>query len=770
MKRIFTALLVAAIQLSAIAQTTVPTAWDCSSGTPPIGWTFNDLGGTGGTNYTATASCDGNSSLRMNFDDESLVVFFGEQPGPVSYLINGNTGGAGAWEGNFLVQESVNGTNWTTIKAYTTAGAELTIGATNCLDETYNFSNPQSRYLRFYYETKVSGFNVRLDEISIAEPIITAATIAVNASGNTVLDGGVAPPFGGNGVTYTITNEGTEETLAITGITLGGTDAGTFAVTSPSSLPASILPGASLDLVLSFNPNTGQASHTASVQIASNDVSNPEFNFTIYGVNGTVATEPAQAVANIQFPINKSFRTQIAFNGNAVASDVLGGYVVVRSENGPVDTAPQDGIVYQRGQSIGNAKVIYSGRPSNDNVSIVPTYVLAGKTYHYAAFPYAGAFGFTNYLNAINSVSVTSPASMQDPGEYTGISATNATLVSDLYNLINPHFEQFYSNYASTMINLFTTRDTLATVGATTFNRVIDCVYSGEKRLYNEPFDWSAYDYSREHTFPHSWMPSFGSTDTPEYNDFHNLYPTKQTNVNARRCNYPLGEVVTPMSPPQVYLDCELGRDANGNMVFEPRDVHKGRAARSLMYMAVCYSAGNQLFSFNNPIGEVCLSNNITYPQDQNLMKKWHFQYPPDAFDKSRNDFLDSLQENRNPFVDQPDLACYIDFGTLTHISNPPTPCYEGSSGIGSDNQINFSVFPNPTENASTLSFYLNASTAYSIEVVDMNGKLIQASKNKAVQGLNQQSINTTDLAAGTYVVRLVTGTTVRQQLLMVGK
>jgi hypothetical protein len=205
-------------------------------------------------------------------------------------------------------------------------------------------------------------------------------------------------------------------------------------------------------------------------------------------------------------------------------------------------------------------------------------------------------------------------------------------------------------------------------------------------------------------------------------------------------------------------------------MVFEPRDVHKGRAARSLMYMAVCYSTGNQLFSFNNPIGEVCLSNNITYPQDQNLMKKWHFQYPPDGFDKSRNDFLDSLQENRNPFVDQPDLACYIDFGTLTHISNPPNPCYEGSSGIGSDNQINFSVFPNPTENASTLNFYLNASTAYSIEVVDMNGKLIQASKNKAVQGLNQQSINTTDLAAGTYVVRLVTGTTVRQQLLMVGK
>jgi endonuclease I len=751
------------------AQTSVPTSWDCSSGTPPTGWTFNDLGGTGGTNYSGSASCDGNSSLRMNFDEESLVIFFGEQPGPFSYLINGNTGNTAAWQGNFLVQESVDGTTWTTIKAYSTTGGELTVGNGNCLDETYNFSNPQSRYLRFYYETKISGFNVRLDEISVAEPVITTASISVSVNANNILDGSVAPPFSGGSVSYTITNEGTQESLDINNISLAGTDATAFSVTSPS-LPATILPGQSLNLVLAFNPINGQASHTAEVLIASNDASNPEFTYTIYGVNGNLATEPTQAVSSIQFPINKSYRTQIAFTGSILSSDVLGGYVVLRSENGAVDTAPQDGIEYQRGQTIGNAKVIFSGRPQSNDVSIVPTYVLAGKTYHFAVFPYGGSGTYSNYLTPINSINVTAPESMQSLSEYAGISTSNTTLVSDIYNLINPHQVQFYSNYAPTMINLFTTRDTLATVGATTFNRVVDCVYSGEKRLYNEPFDWTAYDYSREHTFPHSWMPSFDSQETPEYSDYHNLYPAKQTNVNARRCNYPLGEILTPMSPPQVYLDCELGRDANGNMVFEPRDVHKGRAARSLMYMAVCYSEGNQLFSFNNPIGEVCLSNNITYPQDQNLIKKWHFQYPPDAFDMARNDFLDSLQENRNPFVDLPDLACYIDFGTLTYISNPPSPCYESSSGFANDNQINFSVFPNPTENASTLSFYLNASMPYSIEVLDINGKLLQTSKHIAVQGLNQQHINTSALSAGTYVVRLVTGTTVRQQLMMVSK
>ena len=115
----------------------------------------------------------------------------------------------------------------------------------------------------------------------------------------------------------------------------------------------------------------------------------------------------------------------------------------------------------------------------------------------------------------------------------------------------------------------------------------------------------------KRHTFPYSWMPSFGSEDTPEYSDYHNLYPVKQTNVRARRCNYPLGEVVTPMNPPQVYLGCELGYDANNNLVFEPRDAHKGRAARALMYMAVCYSDETGLFSFDNSLEKACLSNVI---------------------------------------------------------------------------------------------------------------------------------------------------------------
>ena len=52
-------------------------------------------------------------------------------------------------------------------------------------------------------------------------------------------------------------------------------------------------------------------------------------------------------------------------------------------------------------------------------------------------------------------------------------------------------------------------------------------------------------------------------------------------------------------------------------------------------------------------------------------MKKWHYQDPPDAYEISRNDFLDSLQGNRNPFIDSARYACYIDFSNMSYIANP---------------------------------------------------------------------------------------------------
>src|SRR5262249_48133964 len=140
------------------------------------------------------------------------------------------------------------------------------------------------------------------------------------------------------------------------------------------------------------------------------------------------------------------------------------------------------------------------------------------------------------------------------------------------------------------------------------------------------------------------------NVERPEYNDQHHLFPTNQNQVNAVRSNYPMGEVVTQQG---TYLSCKWGLDVNGNKVFEPRDEHKGDFARAVFYIATCYNGVNDAFGvsqnwkFRNPI-----SASIPYGQDQNVLKRWHYQDPPSKWEIARNDFLDSLQGNRNPFID----------------------------------------------------------------------------------------------------------------------
>ena len=97
---------------------------------------------------------------------------------------------------------------------------------------------------------------------------------------------------------------------------------------------------------------------------------------------------------------------------------------------------------------------------------------------------------------------------------------------------------------------------------------------------------------SREHTFAHSWMPTFPSTSNDQYSDQYQLFPTHQNNANGRRSNHPFGIVVNVTYQ---FMEGKVGTNAAGQIVYEPRDGHKGDAARSLFYMMVRYDgiAGN---------------------------------------------------------------------------------------------------------------------------------------------------------------------------------
>jgi endonuclease I len=753
MKKFLLSIVTFAASLAAFGQSPVPASWNCGDiGTLPTGWSYNNAFGTS-NNYSGPTSCDGDICLRLDATDDALTIFFGQQPGAISYQIG--TTATTAWQGTLVLEESVDGVSWSNIHTY--ANGDIPASSNGCLNETYTPANSASRYMRFLFQEKISGYNLKLDEISIEAPVIEAATVRLTDVTNaTILDGAVATPFNSTSVTYNILNDGTIGSLDVTAINLSGANQNAFAITSPA-LPIIIAPGASVPLVITFTANNGAGSYIADVSIVSNDEANSDYNFSIYGIDGLLASQPSGEITagSATGQDLKTYRLIYNFEGTILNQDLIGGYLVLRSENGPVSTAPTDGTTYLRGQSIGNAKVVFAGRPDSDSPAIRTNWVQANKTYNFAVFSYGGSGVFTNYTSQINNVALTTPNTEVSPSEYAGISTSNPTFVTDLHNLINPHTSVFYSNYASIMINLFVVRDTFVT-GGVTFDKVINCSYSGEAKLYNNPFDWTATGYSREHTYAHSWMPSFpaDNPEKPEYSDFHNLYPTRQVNVNDLRCNYPFGEVVTvetgwPVVNPQGFI----GLDANGNRVYEPKDEHKGRAARSLMYMAVCYTEGANVFSFNRSNGQQCLNFQIEYPQNQYLMKQWHFEHPPTGWDIARNDFLDSLQGNRNPFVDQPDYACFIDFSNLTKIATPTTPCWLDQTGIETIQNMNLNVFPNPSQGNIRVS-WAGVSDQLTMDVYDISGKMVDSRKVNATNGVNIQDIQF-NLPVGMYMLRL---------------
>jgi|GEM_PF-2447426 len=56
-------------------------------------------------------------------------------------------------------------------------------------------------------------------------------------------------------------------------------------------------------------------------------------------------------------------------------------------------------------------------------------------------------------------------------------------------------------------------------------------------------------------------------------------------------------------------------------------------------------------------------------PQSLDLLLEWHNSDPPDVWEVSRNDYIQSIQKNRNPFVDHPEYTDYIDFNDMSYIS-----------------------------------------------------------------------------------------------------
>ncbi|MBI3519372.1 MAG: endonuclease [Bacteroidetes bacterium] len=732
---------------NAQAQCPLPTGYNfenfisASSFTPcSTGWSTN----IGGTFTYAT----GQSGLAGKIDNtaatsgtnEYVQIYTADQMGVVSYYLKGwNTGGA--WSGTFKLQESANGTTWT----------DLTVFTNNLSSTAYtNYTvtpNASSRYLRWILTAKTTGNNVGIDEINIAAAPVTAQEINVKQAGTTILSGGNSSLFNSavgtpTTVNFTIENLGSVSPLTISSFALTGPAAADYTVTAPTA-PATVNAVSNIPLTVSFNPSAS-GTRSAILTINNNDANEGAYVINLNGIGGNLATQPTAQPTNLTFSNIKSYRAAASFSG---ASGSPNGYLILKKESSSAITdVPVNGVAYMVGDAIGSSKVIYSGSGTNIGISNI----YAGLSYQLAIFSYNGSGSFTNYLTT-NPLTggFTASGSMQPVNEYVSISTANPTFLSDLSAHIYPHQSTFYGNYDETMIKLFTARDTTAG------QKVVTCVYSSENYVYTEPFDWSY--MSREHSYCHNWMPT-----RPEYNDQHHLFPTNQNDVNAVRSNYPQGEVTTLQGS---YLNCKYGSDINGHHVFEPRNSHKGDFARAIMYMCTAYNGQNnasgvpQNWKLRNPI-----SGTIAYGQDQNVLKKWHFQDLPDAWEISRNDFLDSLQGNRNPFIDSVRYACYIDFSNMTYIASPTYttgvnfPCYVASTvGVKENAASHFEyvLAPNPTSGEFYLLIDATVAEKFDLDIRDVAGRVVYKRNVDVANGFNNVTINDLKLTGGVYFVNL---------------
>lgn len=165
---------------------------------------------------------------------------------------------------------------------------------------------------------------------------------------------------------------------------------------------------------------------------------------------------------------------------------------------------------------------------------------------------------------------------------------------------------------------------------------------------------------NREHSFPKSWWG--GSTSIPSYVDLNHLYPSEMK-ANTAKSNWPLGEV--DMNSPVKFDNgiCKVGYPVNGQgngaqSVFEPADEYKGDFARTYFYMVTCY----QDLTWNSSYSWMMSSE--TYPTLKpwavELLLKWHREDGVSQKEIDRNEAVYEIQNNRNPFIDMPELAEYI--------------------------------------------------------------------------------------------------------------
>ncbi|HEY8405038.1 MAG TPA: endonuclease, partial [Flavobacteriales bacterium] len=636
------------------------------------GWVENL--GAGATRYDNGQT---GQACRLDNTGENVIVHFYDEPGQVKYYLKGQPA-SGGWNGTFVIEESADGVNYTPLRTMTNVNMP-----TNNFTQFTDNPDASSRYIRFRYAQKIAG-NVALDEAQILLPAPgDEQEIHVQYNGTGVPSGSLVEIGNATTSTFEIQNLGLQQSLSINSITLSGADAAQFSL---SNIPTSVAPSSSQYFTLHFD-GEGEGSKFAVITIANNDANENPYIINVSAVAGSLASEPTAQASSLTFSDVTAWDFNVTINGGSASY-----YLVLRKKGSAPTGVPVDGQSYVKGEWIGDAQIVHAGPAGTFNAR----HVEAATTYHFKCFAFNGNNGFENYLttNPLTN-SVTTPNGNSGT-TFNNVNPNSNEFVGQLSQAINPpnYNQVFYSNYIGTIIDEFYVKDTVQ--NAQSMNTV-ECQYSGYHAIYPAGFQFNSTGFSREHCYPQSWMPTSsmpGFENSREYSDLHILLPTKQNEVNAVRSNYPYGDVVSNTS---AFLNAKFGMNADNQRVYEPQDKIKGDVARAVMYHATKYTTASNDFSLPEYI-----SPSIPYGQDEYTLKKWHFNDLPDNFEVARNEYVHSKQNNRNPYIDHPQFACYVRFSNMTRWT--PEVEVNGNTYIALDPGVQFQWYqdgvaiPNATD------------------------------------------------------------------------
>ena len=217
-------------------------------------------------------------------------------------------------------------------------------------------------------------------------------------------------------------------------------------------------------------------------------------------------------------------------------------------------------------------------------------------------------------------------------------------------------------NYkTSTTLGYTNARDTMYSVIDLHDDSLLTCVYSGFTVALDPSLDPSTDAYQKGINCEHTWPQSMGADVEPQKSDMHHLFPCKD-NVNSSRGNDPYAEIPDQDTDkwyrldyylttiPTEYIDEYAEKENDSPQSFEPRENHKGDAARAMFYFYAIYN-------------DVADTNFWNVQKD--VLLQWHYADPVDLWEYDRSNQIATYQDDiPNPFVLDSTLAKRVWFTT----------------------------------------------------------------------------------------------------------